>query len=53
MEWIPENSHPQVSGKYLVEARSMMGNINRLVCYWNGKSWSISNQMVLKWLKEN
>lgn len=53
MEWIAENSHPRKIGKYIVQTRTVMGNTQKLEAYWNGKSWNVSNQMVIKWLKED
>lgn len=50
MEWL--STQPEKPGKYLVVTRTMMGNINRLEATWNGKSWSFTNQVFVKYLKE-
>ncbi|TXG83056.1 MAG: hypothetical protein E6R13_04265 [Spirochaetes bacterium] len=50
MEWL--STHPDKPGKYLVVTRTMMGNINRIEATWNGKSWSFTNQVFVKYLKE-
>lgn len=52
MEWISAKIKPANVGKYVVETKTTMGNIQRLECTWNGKTWSLSNQIVLQWLKE-
>lgn len=44
---------PENPGMYIVETRKSSGNHQRLDCHWNGKHWSCSNQVVLRWLKEN
>ena len=44
---------PENSGWYIVHTRTSMGNIHRLDCHWNGKHWHCTNQIVIKWLKEN
>jgi hypothetical protein len=50
MEWI--NKEPDSPGKYIVETRTKMGNTNRLESYFNGKSWSFTNQIFVRYLKE-
>jgi hypothetical protein len=51
MEWTTNN--PETPGKYIVETKTMMGNIHRLEAHWNGKSWSFTNQVFVRYLKEN
>jgi hypothetical protein len=51
MEWT--NISPEKPGKYIVETKTMMGNTQRLESYWNGKSWSFTNQVFVRYLKEN
>ena len=50
MEWVTHN--PKKPGKYIVETRTMMGNTNKFESYWNGKSWSFTNQTFVKYLKQ-
>jgi hypothetical protein len=50
MEWTTAN--PIREGKYVVETKTAMGRIQRLESYWNGKSWSFTNQVFLRYLKE-
>jgi len=49
MNWT--NNTPEEPGKYIVETKTMMGNTNRLESYWNGKTWSFTNQTFVKYLK--
>ena len=51
MKWLANN--PKEEGKYIVETKTMMGNIHRLESYWNGKSWSFTNQSFVRYLNEN
>ena len=53
LEWIGNNIPPSQVGKYVIETKTLVGNIHRLEACWNGESWSVSNQIVLRWLKEN
>jgi hypothetical protein len=50
MEWVTSN--PSKEGKYIVETKTKMGNTKRLEAYWNGKSWSFTNQLFVRYLKE-
>ena len=50
MEW--RNDNPTFVGKYIVKTRTLMGNIHKLEAYWNGKSWNVSNQIEIEYLKE-
>ena len=50
MEWL--TSEPEKPGKYIVETKTMMKGRNRFDAYWNGKSWSFTNQTFVKYLKE-
>ena len=50
MEWLATN--PKELGTYIVETRTMMGRTNKFSSYWNGKSWSFTNQIFVKYLKE-
>lgn len=50
MEWITSN--PDQPGKYIVETKTMMGNIHRIESFWNGKGWSFTNQTFVRFLKE-
>jgi glycogen debranching enzyme len=50
MEW--STSSPETPGKYIVETKTVMGNKNVLLSYWNGKVWSFNNQSFVKYLKE-
>lgn len=52
MKWIDAKIKPDNVGKYIVETKTTMGNIQRLDCVWNGKTWSLSNQIVIRWLRE-
>ena len=51
MEWMIDT--PITSGVYLVETKTGMGRIQRFDSYWNGKSWSFTNQTFLRYLKEH
>ena len=51
MEWLTSN--PEKKGNYIVETKTTMGRKNRFESYWNGKSWSFTNQVFVKYLKEN
>lgn len=53
MEWITESPKEEEVGKYIVETKSMAGNLRRLESFWNGKKWDFSNQTFVKYLKEN
>lgn len=58
MEWIElSNEKPTQSGKYLVKTKTTMGNTHRLdtTCtIHDGKvHFSVTNQIVTHWLKEN
>ena len=50
MEWV--NTNPNKPGKYIVETKTTMGNVNRFEAYFNGKSWSFTNQIFVRYLKE-
>lgn len=50
MKWRTDN--PPVTGKYIVETKTPMGNIHRLEASWNGKTWSFNNQLFQRWLDE-
>lgn len=50
MKWRTDN--PPVTGKYIVETKTTMGNIHRIESTWNGKSWSFNNQLFERWLDE-
>jgi hypothetical protein len=50
MEWLTTN--PESPGKYIVETKTRMGNTNRFESYWNGESWSFTNQVFVRYLKE-
>lgn len=50
MEWLTTN--PKNPGKYIVETKTRMGNTNRFESYWNGESWSFTNQVFVRYLKE-
>ena len=50
MEWLTTN--PKSPGKYIVETKTRMGNTNRIESYWNGESWSFTNQVFVRYLKE-
>ena len=51
MQWI--NSNPEKPGKYIVETKTMMGNTNRFESYFNGKAWRFTNQVFVRYLKED
>lgn len=53
INWIDAKVEPDKIGKYVVETITSFGNKHKFECYWNGKSWSVSNQKVVKWLKED
>lgn len=38
--------------KYVVETRTTMGNIHRIETTFNGKTFGVNNQIVLRWLEE-
>jgi hypothetical protein len=38
--------------KYIVETKTMCGNIHRLETRFNGKLFGVRNQIVLRWLLE-
>lgn len=44
---------PEEPGKYIVETKTSMGNVNKFQARFNGKSFDVRNQVVVKWLKEN
>ena len=50
MEWTTDQ--PELPGKYIVETKTMMGNSNKFEAYFNGKSWSFTNQIFVRYLKE-
>lgn len=50
MEWSTIN--PSEKGKYIVQTRTIMGNINTFQAFWNGKNWNFNNQTFVKYLKE-
>ena len=50
MKWI--NTNPDKPGKYIVKTKTMMGNTNKFESYFNGKTWSFSNQTFVEYLKE-
>ena len=50
MKWRTDN--PPVTGKYIVETKTTMGNIHRIESTWNGKTWSFNNQLFQRWLDE-
>lgn len=50
MEWIYTN--PLKSGKYIVITITKMNNFHKFESYWNGKNWNFSNQIFVKYLKE-
>ena len=58
MEWISvKDKLPTTNGKYVVECKTMMGNIHRVettdtINDKGGVSWGVTNQVVLRWLKE-
>ena len=56
MQWISvDDELPEMSGKYVVKTKTMMGNENkfnaRLHISGSKKTWDVSNQMVTHWLK--
>ena len=58
MEWIDVNKEiPAEAGKYLVKTRTTMGNTHKVECHCTitkGKAtFSVTNQIVTHWLKEN
>jgi hypothetical protein len=62
MEWVAikydksgkkdKSTLPKIPGKYIVETRTSMGNTHRLECNFSGESFSVTNQIVVKWLSE-
>ena len=51
MEWMTDK--PKLPGKYIVETKTTMGNVNRFEAYFNGRTWSFTNQTFVKYLKED
>ena len=54
MQWVDIKDRRPVdtSKKYVIETRTMMGNIHRVETTWNGKTFGVTNQVVLRWLEE-
>lgn len=52
MRWISINDLPTNEGKYVVKTRTMTGNIHKVECYFNGKNFNVTNQVVFEWLNE-
>lgn len=57
MNWIDiKIEQPTIEGKYIVEAKTMMGNIHKFETIFtienNKGKFDVSNQLVLRWLKE-
>ena len=42
LNWV--TSLPNEIGYYIVETKSMMGRLQRLEAFWNGKKWNFTNQ---------
>ena len=61
MQWVTitdNNSLPDKAGKYIIETHIMMNTTNRFesrmtISDKGNKSFDISNQKAVKWLKEN
>lgn len=51
MEW--SNTLPTKEGKYIVQTKSMMGNFRVIEAYYNGKHWNFSNQIFVKYIKDD
>lgn len=53
MQWVNNLERgPSKPGKYIVATRTQAGNSNSFNCIWTGKTWSCTNQIVIKWLEE-
>lgn len=62
MEWITielnnngkidTDTLPYKPGKYVIETKTGMGNINRFESYFDGHKFHFSNQTLVRWLEE-
>lgn len=50
MEWI--YTMPEKEGYYVVQTTTKFGRHNTLNSYYNGKTWSFTNQIFYRYLKE-
>lgn len=48
--WKNSETPPEREGYYVVQAITMMGNLNAFKCYFNGHKFECSNQKVIKWI---
>ena len=48
-----KKSKPEKDGKYIVETESSMGTIHRLESTWTGKSWTCTNQKVIRFIPDS